>query len=209
MTELVDLIEDPKEKLSTLYQKHVKNLEEDFQREEEQLDRTFISYRTKIASYHKAILNKYKGLYDEMLCILDRQEDPMVVRFFEEYLRANDYGKRDIQHIFKKLHPALVNSRKNGGQVHVEVKELGAENASVHRSGGIVGWAEEEDGGYFFIDSYRDNDFERQWKFTVEKKEKTWEERNKEEKKQTVWQVMQSSDASKDLLETTVEEMIK
>ena len=163
MTEIPDLYDEPSERLEYVFQNFVKKLERHHALREEQLDRRFLSYRSKLYNLHKKTVTVYKEVFDDMLTRLLRDRDAKDVMMFESYIRSSK--PEMYSRVFQQILPALRRAEENKTDVQIEVKEIG-HNASM--SSGSCLFSSSSDDYFSFWEEFFDTDSKGDYDWGVE-----------------------------------------
>ena len=123
MTDIVDLIDSPAERLDHIFVEFVKRLEERHEREEEMLDLTIERSRTKLANLHRKSVSVYKNLYQSMLDALQHDIDVPIVQFFEKFLKTEKSAM--FSDVCERALPVIKEIEERGGRLAVHIEKEG------------------------------------------------------------------------------------
>jgi len=149
MTELVDLITDPKQRMTVLMDKFIANLEERHKKEERQLDQVMEHFRLKLHRQHQKAVYSYKKILDEIYAQQVKNKDAPILEFFERFIRAED--KSMYTEVFDKAIPVIQEIEKEGGQLHCSIQKMGYGSSGClysNRSDGHFSFFEEDFEGF-------------------------------------------------------------
>ena len=128
MTELVDLITDPKKRMTVLMDAFISKLEQQHKKEEKQLDRVMEHFRLKLHRQHEKAVYSYKKILDEIYAQQVKNKDAPIIDFFERFIRAEN--KTMYTEVFDRAIPVIQEIEKEGGRLHCSIQKMG------HGSGG-------------------------------------------------------------------------
>ena len=176
MTDLLDLIQNPKERLTVCLDRFLERLEAQHKKDEEALDRVFEHQRLKLHRRHLKIVSSYKHILDELYIKLDSNSDAYVVEMMERILRAPD--KAPYAEVFRQALPVIDKVERDGGSLDMSIKHYDGSKIS---SGGCL-FSERGDGHFRFLDEFLDGfdddvDYKVVRMHTTEKQKKEEEER--------------------------------
>jgi hypothetical protein len=123
MTELVDLITDPQQRITVLMDKFIARLEEQHREEERQLEKVMEHFRLKLHRQHEKALYGYKKIFDEIYVLQVKNKDALIIEFFERLIRAED--KSLYADVFDHAIPAIQEIEKNGGSLLCSIQRMG------------------------------------------------------------------------------------
>ena len=123
MTDIVDLIENPAERLDHIFVGFVKRLEERHELEEEALDRTFEQARASLSKLHTKTVSTYKHLYQHMLEALQDDIDVHIVQFFEKFLKSEK--PQMFSEVCERALPVIKEIEEKGGKLAVDIEKEG------------------------------------------------------------------------------------
>ena len=123
MTELVDLITDPQQRITVLMDKFIARLEEQHREEERKLDKVMEHFRLKLHRQHEKALYGYKKIFDEIYVLQVKNKDALIIEFFERLIRAED--KSLYADVFDHAIPAIQEIEKNGGSLLCSIQRMG------------------------------------------------------------------------------------
>lgn len=123
MTDIVDLIDDPKDRLKHIFVEFVKRLEERHEREEEALDRTFEEARKDLYKLHRKAVSTYRHLYQRMLELLHHDIDVPIVQFFEKFLKSEK--PQMFSEVCERALPVIKEIEEKGGKLAVNIEKEG------------------------------------------------------------------------------------
>lgn len=176
MTDLLDLIQNPKERLTVCLDRFLERLEAQHKKDEEALDRVFEHHRVKLHRRHLKIVSSYKHILDELYVKLDSNPDAYLVEMMERILRAPD--KAPYAEVFRQALPVLDKVERDGGSLDMSIKHYDGSKIS---SGGCL-FSERGNGHFRFLDEFLDGfdddmDYKVVRMHTTEKQKKEEEER--------------------------------
>ena len=128
MTELVDLIDNPKQKLTIVFDAFIKRLNTEHAREERNLDRLFEHHRLKLHRRHLKTVSAYKHILEELYVDLHKDTDALLIDFCERYWRATDRGP--FREVLKEAIPVLDKVQKEGGRLDMSIKHYDSSKIS-------------------------------------------------------------------------------
>jgi hypothetical protein len=123
MTELVDLITDPKEKMTLLMDQFIKRLEESQKKETQDLDRAIEHYRLKLHRQHEKAIYSYKNILEKLHRGHKYNDDAPIIEFFESMIRTKD--RRLYTEVFEKALPVIREIEKEGGSLSCRIQKEG------------------------------------------------------------------------------------
>jgi len=150
MTELVDLITDPKERMTVIFDKFIKRLEAQHKQDEASLDRMYEAARLTLHRRQLKTVYTYKRVLDGIFIQFNQDKDATILDMFERVLRAED--KAPYRRVFSTALPALEKLEQEGGHIEVAIKH---HDASRIQSGSCI-FADHPDGHFSFIDEELD-----------------------------------------------------
>ena len=176
MTDLLDLIQNPKERLTVCLDRFLERLEAQHKKDEEALDRVFEHHRVKLHRRHLKIVSSYKHILDELYVKLDSNPDAYLVEMMERILRAPD--KAPYAEVFRQALPVLDKVERDGGSLDMSIKHYDGSKIS---SGDCL-FSERGNGHFRFLDEFLDGfdddmDYKVVRMHTTEKQKKEEEER--------------------------------
>ena len=143
MTELVDLITDPKKRMTALMDAFITKLEQQHAKEEKQLDRVMEHFRLKLHRQHEKAVYSYKKILDEIYAQQVKNKDAPILEFFERFIRAEN--KSMYTEIFDRAIPIIQEIEKEGGRLHCSIQKMG------HGPGGCL-YSHRSDGHFDFFE---------------------------------------------------------
>jgi len=173
MTELIDLITDPKARLTKVMDAFIQRIEDEHTQRERNLDRVYEQYRTKLHRQHMKTVHSYKSILDQMFIETKRNIEPDAIEFFERFLRAED--RDPWRQVIREALPVLTKVEKEGGRVDMSIKHY---DSTKIQSGSCL-FSEHPDGHFSFLDEFLDG-FDDCYEFKVMKMHKD-EKKKKEE----------------------------
>ena len=173
MTELIDLITDPKARLTKIMDSFIERIEAEQKKRERNLDRVFEQYRTKLHRQHLKAVHSYKSILDQMFIESNRNTEPDAIQFFERFMRAED--REPWRQVIREVLPVLNKVEKEGGRVDMSIKHYD----STKISSGSCLFSEDPNGHFSFLDEFLDG-FDDFYEFKVMKMHKD-EKKKKEE----------------------------
>jgi len=173
MTELIDLITDPKARLTKVMDAFIERLESEHKQRERNLDRVYEQYRTKLHRQHLKTVHSYKSILDQMFIETKQNIEPDAIEFFERFLRAED--RDPWRRVIRESLPVLNKVEKEGGRVDMSIKHYD----STKISSGSCLFSEHPDGHFRFLGEFLDG-FDDYFEFKVMKMHKD-EKKKKEE----------------------------
>jgi len=156
MTELVDLIENPKQKLTTVFDAFIRRLNAEHEREERNLDRLFEHHRLKLHRRHLKTVSAYKHILEELYVDLHKDTDALLIDFCERFWRAKD--RQPFREVLKEVIPVLDKVQKEGGRIDLSIKHYDSSKIS---SGSCL-FSYDPNGHFDFLDEFLEgfDDFE-------------------------------------------------
>ena len=156
MTELVDLIENPKQKLTTVFDAFIRRLNAEHEREERNLDRLFEHHRLKLHRRHLKTVSAYKHILEELYVDLNKNTDALLIDFCERFWRAED--RSPFKEVLKEALPVLDKVQKEGGRIDMSIKHYDSSKIS---SGDCL-FSYDPNGHFDFLDEFLEgfDDFE-------------------------------------------------
>jgi len=150
MTELVDLIDDPKQRLTTVFDAFIKRLEDQHKRDEHNLDRCFEHHRLKLHRRHLKTVSAYKNILDKLFVELNKDTDALMITLFEKYLRTED--RAPFKQVIEEALPVLDKVEKEGGRIDMSIKHY---DSSKIQSGSCL-FSDDPRGYFSFLDEFLD-----------------------------------------------------
>lgn len=150
MTELVDLITDPRTRLETVLDAFIKRLEKEHEKDELALDRTFADLRTRIHRQHLKTISSYKHLLDRLYKTLTDVKDTVILETFERILRAEDRSL--YKEVLEEALPVIQKVEQEGGRMEIAMKH---HDSSRIQSGGCL-FSNDPKGHFSFLDEFLD-----------------------------------------------------
>jgi len=150
MTELIDLISDPKARLTKIMDAFIERVEAEHQKRERNLDRVFEQYRTKLHRQHLKAIHSYKSILDQMFIESNRNTEPEAIQFFERFMRAED--RDPWRQVIREALPVLDKVEREGGRVDMSIKHY---DSSKIASGSCL-FSDDRDGHFSFIGEFLD-----------------------------------------------------
>ena len=172
MTELIDLITDPKARLTKVMDAFIQRIEDEHTQRERNLDRVYEQYRTKLHRQHMKTVHSYKSILDQMFIEMKQNIEPDAIEFFERFLRAED--RDPWKQIIREALPVLTKVEKEGGRVDMSIKHYD----STKISSGSCLFSDPRDGHFSFLNEFLDG-FDDFYEFKVMKMHK--DEKKKKE----------------------------
>lgn len=172
MTELIDLITDPKARLTKIMDSFIERIEGEHKKRERNLDRVFEQYRTKLHRQHLKAIHSYKCILDQMFIESNRNTEPDAIQFFERFMRAKD--REPWRQVIREALPVLDKVEREGGRVDMNIKHY---DSSKIASGSCL-FSNDRDGHFSFLGEFLDG-FDDFYEFKVLKMHK--EEKKKKE----------------------------
>jgi len=175
MTELVDLITNPRARLETVLDAFIKRLEKEHEKDERALDRTFAEFRTRIHRQHLKTISSYKHLLDRLYKTLTDVKDTVILEAFERILRTEDRSL--YKDVLAEALPLIRKVEQEGGHMEIAMKH---HDSSRIQSGGCL-FSNDPKGHFSFLDEFLDG-FDDFYEYKVvrmhtdEKKKKEEEE---------------------------------
>jgi hypothetical protein len=173
MTELIDLITDPKARLTKVMDAFIERLESEHKQRERNLDRVYEQYRTKLHRQHLKTVHSYKSILDQMFIETKQNIEPDAIEFFERFLRAED--RDPWRRVIRESLPVLNKVEKEGGRIDMSIRHYD----STKISSGSCLFSEHPDGHFRFLGEFLDG-FDDYFEFKVMKMHKD-EKKKKEE----------------------------
>jgi len=173
MTELLDLITDPKARLTKIMDAFIERVEADQKKRIRNLDRVFEQYRTKLHRQHLKAIHSYKSILDQMFIESNRNTEPDAIQFFERFMRAED--REPWRQVIREALPVLDKVEKEGGRIDMNIKHYD----STKIGSGSCMFSDCKDGHFSFLDEFLDG-FDDDFEFKVLKMHKD-EKKKKEE----------------------------
>jgi uncharacterized protein (UPF0335 family) len=173
MTELIDLITDPKARLTKVMDAFIQRIEDEHTQRERNLDRVYEQYRTKLHRQHMKTVHSYKSILDQMFIETKQNIEPDAIEFFERFLRAED--RDPWRQVIREALPVLAKVEKEGGRVDMSIKHYD----STKISSGSCLFSDHRDGHFSFLNEFLDG-FDDFYEFKVMKMHKD-EKKKKEE----------------------------
>jgi len=173
MTELIDLITDPKARLTKIMDAFIEQIKTEQKKRERSLDQVFEQYRTKLHRQHLKAIHSYKSILDQMFIESNRNTEPDAIQFFEQFMRAED--REPWRQVIREALPVLKKVEKEGGRVDMNIKHYD----STKISSGSCLFSDSKDGHFSFLDEFLDG-FDDFYEFKVMKMHKD-EKKKKEE----------------------------
>jgi uncharacterized protein (UPF0335 family) len=173
MTELLDLITDPKARLTKIMDAFIERIEAEHKKRERNLDRVFEQYRTKLHRQHLKAVHSYKSILDQMFIESNRNTEPDAIQFFERFMRAED--REPWRQVIREALPVLDKVEKEGGRIDMSIKHYD----STKIGSGSCLFSDCKDGHFSFLDEFLDG-FDDFYEFKVMKMHKD-EKKKKEE----------------------------
>ena len=173
MTELIDLITDPKARLTKVMDAFIQRIEDEHTQRERNLDRVYEQYRTKLHRQHMKTVHSYKSILDQMFIETKQNIEPDAIEFFERFLRAED--RDPWRRVIREALPVLTKVEKEGGRVDMSIKHYD----STKISSGSCLFSDHRDGHFSFLNEFLDG-FDDYYEFKVMKMHKD-EKKKKEE----------------------------
>jgi hypothetical protein len=172
MTELIDLITDPKARLTKVMDAFIQRIEDEHTQRERNLDRVYEQYRTKLHRQHMKTVHSYKSILDQMFIETKQNIEPDAIEFFERFLRAED--RDPWRRVIREALPVLTKVEKEGGRVDMSIKHYD----STKISSGSCLFSDHRDGHFSFLNEFLDG-FDDFYEFKVMKMHK--DEKKKKE----------------------------
>jgi hypothetical protein len=173
MTELIDLITDPKARLTKVMDAFIQRIEDEHTQRERNLDRVYEQYRTKLHRQHMKTVHSYKSILDQMFIETKQNIEPDAIEFFERFLRAED--RDPWRRVIREALPVLTKVEKEGGRIDMSIKHYD----STKISSGSCLFSDHRDGHFSFLNEFLDG-FDDYYEFKVMKMHKD-EKKKKEE----------------------------
>ena len=145
MTELVDLITNPKERITVVFDRFIERLNTQHKQDEAALDRMYEAARYKLHRQQMKTAYTYKRILDGIFIQFNKDKDATILEMFERLLRAED--KSPYQRVFSNALPAIEKFEKEGGHIEVAIKH---HDASRIQTGSCI-FADHPDGHFSFI----------------------------------------------------------
>jgi len=172
MTELIDLITDPKARLTKVMDAFIQRIEDEHTQRERNLDRVYEQYRTKLHRQHMKTVHSYKSILDQMFIETKQNIEPDAIEFFERFMRAED--RDPWRQIIREALPVLSKVEKEGGRIDMSIKHYD----STKISSGSCLFSDHRDGHFSFLNEFLDG-FDDFYEFKVMKMHK--DEKKKKE----------------------------
>jgi hypothetical protein len=172
MTELIDLITDPKARLTNVMDAFIQRIEDEHTQRERNLDRVYEQYRTKLHRQHMKTVHSYKSILDQMFIEIKQNMEPDAIEFFERFLRAED--RDPWRQVIREALPVLTKVEKEGGHVDMSMKHY---DSTKIQSGSCL-FSDHRDGHFSFLNEFLDG-FDDYYEFKVMKMHK--DEKKKKE----------------------------
>jgi hypothetical protein len=150
MTELIDLITDPKARVTKIMDAFIERLEAEHKKRERNLDRVFEQYRTKLHRQHMKTIHSYKCILDQMFIESNRNIEPDAIQFFERFMRAED--REPWHQVIREALPVLDKVEREGGRVDMSIKHY---DSSKIASGSCL-FSDDRHGHFSFLDEFLD-----------------------------------------------------
>ena len=176
MTELIDLITDPKARLTKVMDSFIERLEAEHKKRERNLDRVFEQYRTKLHRQHLKTIHSYKCILDQIFIEINQNTDPDAIQFFERFMRAED--REPWRQVIREALPVLDKVEQEGGRIDMNIKHY---DSSKIASGGCL-FSDRKDGHFSFLEEFLEG-FDDFYEFKVMKMHK--DEKKKREDDET------------------------
>jgi hypothetical protein len=177
MTDLVDLITNPQERMTVLFEAFIKKLEKSHQEAEQKLDRVMEHFRLKLHRQHLKTVYSYKKILDELWVRCQKDKDLPVLAMFEQLLRSEQ--PELYADVFDRAIPVIKEIEREGGTLDCRIQRAG------YGPGGCL-YSDRADGHFSFCSEFLDG-FDDDVEFKImrmrkdEKKAKELEEaRNRE-----------------------------
>lgn len=186
MTDLVDLITDPKRRMTALMDAFITKLEQQHAKEEKQLDRVMEHFRLKLHRQHEKATYSYKKILDEIYAQQVKNKDAPILAFFERFIRAED--KSLYTDVFDRAIPAIEQVEKEGGRLHCSIQKMGTGSSGClysNRSDGHFNFFEEDFEGFDKTVEFK------VIKMSVDEKAKRLAKEKEEEEWQQKWEARQ------------------
>jgi RNAse (barnase) inhibitor barstar len=172
MTDLVDLITNPQERMTVLFDAFIKKLETSHQEAEQKLDRVLEHFRLKLHRQHLKTVYSYKKILDELWIRVQKDKDLPVLAMFEQLLRSEQ--PELYADVFDRAIPVIKEIEREGGTLDCRIQKAG------YGPGGCL-YSDRADGHFSFCSEFLDG-FEDDVEFKItrmrkdEKKAKELEE---------------------------------
>jgi RNAse (barnase) inhibitor barstar len=172
MTDLVDLITNPQERMTVLFDAFIKKLETSHQEAEQKLDRVLEHFRLKLHRQHLKTVYSYKKILDELWIRVQKDKDLPVLAMFEQILRSEQ--PELYADVFDRAIPVIKEIEREGGTLDCRIQKAG------YGPGGCL-YSDRADGHFSFCSEFLDG-FDDDVEFKVtrmrkdEKKAKELEE---------------------------------
>jgi hypothetical protein len=150
MTELIDLITDPKARVTKIMDAFIERLEAEHTKRERNLDRVFEQYRTKLHRQHLKTIHSYKCILDQMFIESNKNAEPDAIEFFERFMRAED--REPWTQVIREALPVLDKVEKEGGRIDMSIKHY---DSSKIASGSCL-FSDDSHGHFSFIGEFLD-----------------------------------------------------
>jgi hypothetical protein len=177
MTDLVDLITNPQERMTVLFDAFIKKLEKSHQEAEQKLDRVMEHFRLKLHRQHLKTIYSYKKILDELWIRVQKDKDLPVLALFEQLLRSEQ--PELYAEVFDRAIPVIKEIERDGGTLDCRIQRAG------YGPGGCL-YSDRADGHFSFCSEFLDG-FDDDVEFKVtrmrkdEKKAKELEEKQNQE----------------------------
>ena len=177
MTDLVDLITNPQERLTTLFDAFIKRLEKSHEEAEQKLDKVMEHFRLKLHRQHLKTVYSYKKILDEIWVRCQKDKDLPILAMFEQLLRSEH--PELYADVFDRAIPVIKEIEREGGTLDCRIQKAG------YGSGGCL-YSDRADGHFSFCSEFLDG-FDDDVEFKVtrmrkdEKKAKELEEKRNQE----------------------------
>jgi len=165
MTELIDLITDPKARVTKIMDAFIERLEAEHLKRERNLDRVFEQYRTKLHRQHLKTIHSYKCILDQMFIESNKNAEPDAIEFFERFMRAED--REPWTQVIREALPVLDKVEKEGGRIDMSIKHY---DSSKIASGSCL-FSDDRHGHFSFLNEFLDG-FDDFYEFKVLKMHK-------------------------------------
>jgi len=147
MTDLVDLITNPQERLTTLFDAFIKRLETSHQEAEQKLDRVLEHFRLKLHRQHLKTVYSYKKILDELWIRVQKDKDLPVLAMFEQILRSEQ--PELYADVFDRAIPVIKEIEREGGTLDCRIQKAG------YGPGGCL-YSDRADGHFSFCSEFLD-----------------------------------------------------
>ena len=185
MTELIDLIDDPKQKLTTIFDAFIKRLNAEHEREERNLDRLFEHHRLKLHRRHLKTVSAYKHILEQLFIDLHKDTDALLIDFCERFWRSED--RSPFKEVLKEALPVLDKVQKEGGRIDMSIKHYDSSKIS---SGSCL-FSYDPNGHFDFLDEFLDgfDDFDEYKVVKMHKDTKKKKEEDEARLRQTIAEI--------------------